>query len=287
MRLVTFEAGRGARVGVLLDGGSTVVDIAASVSGAPSTMIGLLAAGEAGLEMAQAAASAPTRMRMPRADVTLLAPIPRPGKIVCVGYNYQGHGGDGPVAPEFPEIFVKTSNVVVGPEDVTVLPAVSTQVDYEGEMAIVIGATAQNVSRVDARGYIAGYTVFNDVSARDIQKRGTQWVLGKSFDTFGPMGPAIVTHDEVGEPHAQTVTVACNGETTVRASTADMIFTVEFLVSYLSSVMTLEPGDIIATGTPGKLPEAGAQNRFLAPGDVVTVTFDRIGTLSTTFVAEP
>lgn len=286
MRLVTFEAGRGARVGVLIDGGSTVVDIAATVAGAPSTMIGLLAAGKAGLGKAHAAASAPSRSSLPRADVTLLAPIPRPGKIVCVGYNYQGHDGDGPVAPEFPEIFVKSSNVVVGPEDATVLPAQSSQVDYEGEMAIVIGATARNVPRARARDFIVGYTVFNDVSARDIQQRGTQWVLGKSFDSFGPMGPSVVTADEVGEPHAQTVTVECNGETTVRASTADMIFTVEFLVSYLSEVMTLEPGDIIATGTPGKLPEAGAQNRFLAPGDIVTVTFDRIGSLTTRFVAE-
>lgn len=287
MRLVTFEANRGPRVGVLLDGGASVVDVATTVAGAPNTMIGLLAAGESGREAAEEAAAAPTKARIARADVRLLAPVPRPGKIVCIGYNYQGHEpADGSAMPEYPEVFVKTSNVVVGPEDSVVLPASTSQVDYEGEMAIVIGARARHVSVDQARRHIAGYTVFNDVSARDIQNRGSQWVLGKSFDSFGPMGPAIVTADEVGDPHAQTVKVACNGETTVRASTADMIFTVDYLVSYLSKFMTLEPGDIISTGTPAKLPDAEAQNRFLAPGDVVVATFDRIGSLSTRFVAE-
>jgi 2-keto-4-pentenoate hydratase/2-oxohepta-3-ene-1,7-dioic acid hydratase in catechol pathway len=215
-----------------------------------------------------------------RDSVHLHAPIPGPGKFLCIGYNYRGHGADSDAdIPQYPDVFVKTQNTVIGTDDPIQLPRMSDSVDYEGELGVVIGATASAVSEAEALDYVAGYTVVNDVSARDVQKRGSQWVLGKSFDTFGPMGPALVTADEIPDPQALEITVRSNDTVTVRSNTADMIFPVRFLVSYLSSVITLEPGDVIATGTPGKLPEIGALGRFMQAGDIVAVTYGAVGTL--------
>jgi acylpyruvate hydrolase len=216
-----------------------------------------------------------------RNSVHLHAAIPTPGKFLCIGYNYRGHG-DGPDAniPQYPDVFTKTQNTVIGMDDAIRLPRISQSVDYEGELGVVIGARARAVAEADALKYVAGYTIVNDVSARDVQKRGSQWVLGKSFDTFGPIGPALVTVDEVPDPQALEITVQCNDTVTVRSTTAHMIFPVAYLVSYLSSVITLGPGDIIATGTPGKIPEIGALGRFMQAGDVVSITYGAVGTLS-------
>ncbi|MGV8964996.1 MAG: fumarylacetoacetate hydrolase family protein [Cellulomonas sp.] len=289
MRLVTFERRDGehrgrARVGALVenDRGGFVLDLADADPRIPGAMVPLLAAGAVALDLVRAAveAAGPASL-LPFARVTLLPPVPRPGKILCVGYNYLGHDAVGVIEPpEFPEIFAKTANTVVGPGDAIVLPRSSSQVDYEAELAVVVGRGGRNIAVAEAMEHVAGYTLFNDVSARDYQSRGSQWLLGKSFDTFGPLGPALVTADEVPDPQDLDLELTVNGETKQRATTRDMIFTVAYLLAYVSEVMTLEPGDIISTGTPAKLPEAADPQRFLAPGDVVTITIGGIGTLT-------
>ena len=289
MRLVTFErhdplGPDRVRVGAQIenDRGSFVLDLAQADPRLSSEMSLLLGAGAPALGLARAAvAAAGPDALLPAAGVSVLAPVPHPGKILCVGYNYVGHDAAGAVErPEFPEIFAKTANTVVGPEQAIVLPRASRQVDYEAELAGVIGTGGRDIAPSDAMEHVAGYTLFNDVSARDWQGRGSQWLLGKSFDTFGPLGPALVTADEVPDPQCLDIELTVNGQTMQRASTRDMIFSVRYLVAYLSQVMTLEPGDIISTGTPAKLPEAAANQRFLAPGDVVRLTIGGVGTLS-------
>ena len=281
MRLVTFDDGHGARAGALVDDGARVVDLAAADAGLPATTLGILRGGGATVSRAAAAVTtAGADAVIDRSAVRLAAPVPVPGKIVCIGYNYRGHGAnDRSDIPDFPDVFAKTQNTIVGPDDAIRLPPGFGSVDYEGELGVIIGRAATRVSEADALDHVAGYTVFNDVSERDVQKRGTQWVLGKSFDTFGPMGPALVTADEVPDPQALAIEVRSNDTVTVRATTADMIFGVAFLVSYLSSVMTLEPGDLIATGTPAKIDEIGRLGRFMQAGDSVSVTYGNVGTL--------
>ena len=173
--------------------------------------------------------------------------------------------------------------MLAGPDDPVRLPAASTDVDYEGEIAIVIGRRAHEVPLEDAMDHVAGYTLFNDVSARDWQSRSSQWELGKCFDGFGPLGPAIVTADEIADPHDLLLEVERDGVVTVSQSTSTMVFSVPFLVHYLSRVMTLEPGDVISSGTPQKLPEALAAHRPLGPGDAVTLRVTGLGELTTTF----
>ena len=223
-------------------------------------------------------------------DVELAPPV-RPGTIVCLGYNYRGHVADGSTDgepdPEFPDVFVKTPNVLIGPSDAVVLPLVPADVDYEGEIAIVIGRRAKDVPLESALEHVAGYTLFNDVTARDWQRRTSQWALGKSFDTFGPLGPWVVTPDEIADPHDLLVEVVRDGVVTVSQSTSTMIFSMAFVVHYLSTVMTLEPGDIISTGTPQKLPDAHRDHRSLAHGDAVTVRVGGIGELTTVFENPP
>jgi 2-keto-4-pentenoate hydratase/2-oxohepta-3-ene-1,7-dioic acid hydratase in catechol pathway len=218
----------------------------------------------------------------------LVAPV-RPGKIVCVGYNYRHHVPDGadPTAddPEFPDVFLKAPNVLIGPADPVRLPRTPADVDYEGEIAIVIGSAAKDVALDEALDHVAGFALFNDVTARDWQRRTSQWALGKSFDTFGALGPWVVTADEVADPHDLLVEVVRDGVVTVSQSTSTMIFPMGFLVHYLSQVMTLEPGDIIATGSPQKLPAAQAAHAPLADGDAVTVRVAGLGELTTTFLA--
>jgi 2-keto-4-pentenoate hydratase/2-oxohepta-3-ene-1,7-dioic acid hydratase in catechol pathway len=284
VRLVTFERRGQVRVGaqVVTGDGSFVLDLAEADPRLPGGMSLLLDAGERALDLARAAiAAADPAVLLPEASVTLLAPIVRPGKIVCIGYNYLGHDAVGAVGlPEFPDVFAKTANTIVGPGAAILLPRVSQQVDYEAELAVVIGRRAHDVAESAALEHVAGYTMFNDVSARDYQGRGSQWLLGKSFDTFGPLGPAIVTSDEVLDLRDIDVELTVNGVTMQRASTRDMIFSVPYLVSYVSQVMTLDPGDVIATGTPAKLPEAARDQEFLKHGDVVVITIGNLGTLS-------
>lgn len=280
MRLVTYRSADGPRIGAVL-GDDRVRDLGRGVL---EDVVGDAAALAALGASADAASDA---LDLPRMDEIELLPPVRPGKLLCIGYNYRGHVPDGedPTAndPAYPDVFVKTSNVLIGPDDPVLLPQVEADVDYEGEIALVIGRRAHDFSVEAALDHVAGYTLFNDVTARDWQRRTSQFTLGKSFDTFGPLGPYLVTVDEIPDPQHLVVEVERDGVVTAHQSTATMIFPMAFLVHHLSQVMTLEPGDVISTGTPQKLPDAAAAHRPLADGDVVTVRVAGLGALTTRF----
>jgi acylpyruvate hydrolase len=213
-------------------------------------------------------------------EIVFLPPIPNPSKIVCLGMNYRAHVKEmGRELPKFPTIFAKFSNVLIGHKSSIVLPSVSNMVDYEAEMAIVIGRRAKNVKPEDAFQYIAGYTVFNDVSVRDYQNRTLQWLQGKSFDGTGPIGPALVTIDEVPNGGQLDISLSLNGEVMQQSNTSDFIFDIPTIISYISQVMTLEPGDIIPTGTPSGVGAARNPPVFLKPGDRIKVELGGVGVL--------
>ena len=212
---------------------------------------------------------------------TPLGPPLLPGKIIGIGLNYRDHAAEtGQQLPDYPTVFAKFPSSVTGPGDPIVLPAASSQVDFEGELGVVIGRRVQAVSEAQALESVAGYVVVNDVSARDVQNRTSQWTLGKSFDTFAPIGPFLVTADEVADPQALDLSVTVNGEVMQRSSTANMVFSVAALVALLSEIVTLEPGDLIATGTPAGVGVARTPQRFLADGDVVEVAIKGLGRLT-------
>ena len=218
--------------------------------------------------------------RTPLEGARLASPLPRPPKIVCVGLNYLDHATEQNVPlPEHPLLFSKATSSVVGPYDDVVLPDESEQVDYEVELAVVIGRTATAVSEADAYDYIAGYTVANDVSARDIQFRQQQWHQGKSYDTFCPMGPWLVTKDEIPDPNALAVKLTLNGEVLQDSNTDNLIFNVPTLVSRISSAMTLLPGDVISTGTPAGVGVFRDPKILLKAGDYMETWVEGIGTL--------
>jgi len=279
MRLVTFRHEDRERIGVQLE--SHILDLSRVSAGIPTDMKAFLSLGQSALAQThEALASVKEEGLLAESDVTLLAPIPRPDKILCIGHNYAGHIGIGKTElPEHPNLFSKTVNTITGHNQPIIIPPASTQVDFEAELMAVIGKRAYRVTEEEAKSCIAGYTIFNDVSARDYQKRTTQWMLGKSFDTFGPMGQALVTTDEVPDPYTLDLELTVNGVPQQRVNTKDMIFSVPYLISYISQVMTLEVGDVIATGTPSKLPEAAEQKRFLQSGDVVEITIEKLGIL--------
>ncbi|MEM3096129.1 MAG: fumarylacetoacetate hydrolase family protein [Nitrososphaerota archaeon] len=222
-------------------------------------------------------------------DVGLLAPIDNRPKIVCVGLNYRDHAEEqGVRPPEEPVIFMKPYTAVTGPGQPIVYPEITKQLDYEAELAVVMGSKCRKVTPREAYSHILGYTCFNDVSARDIQFRDGQWVRGKSFDTFAPIGPWVVTGDELGDPHNLRIMARVNGEVRQDSNTRNLIFGVDYLVSFISMVMTLEPGDIIATGTP-----AGVgifykpAPKLLKVGDLVEVEIEKVGVLANRVVAPP
>ncbi len=290
MKLVTFSHQGTARLGALaaIDGQPLVLDLARAQPDLPTDMLAFLAGGEPAWALARAALAHPDRAwLLAQPDVTLLAPVPRPGKIICLGHNYHDHRGSASAElPEFPTFFAKFPNTVIGPGQPILIPRASNMVDYEAEFAVVIGTRARHVPQVHALDYVAGYTILNDVSARDYVRRTTQWTLGKSFDTFCPMGPALVTADEIPDPAALTLSLAVNGEERQHASTGDLIFSIPFLIAYLAEVMTLEPGDVIATGTPSGTGASRKPPVFLKPGDVIRVCIDRLGELVTPVAAE-
>ena len=221
-------------------------------------------------------------------DVRSLAPLAPPSNIVCIGLNYRDHAEEsGQPIPAQPVVFSKFSNSVAGSGETIRIPPVTQQVDYEAELAAVIGKPARNVSESDALSYVFGYTNGNDVSARDLQfLDGKQWTIGKSVDTFGPMGPYLVTTDEVGDPQNLSVRCMLNGEVVQDGHTSQMIFSVAKLVSYLSSVMTLMPGDVIMTGTPAGVGFGRSPQLWMKPGDVVSVEVEGLGTLTNPIEAE-
>jgi acylpyruvate hydrolase len=222
----------------------------------------------------------------PISDASFLPPILRPGKIICLGHNYRQHIAEmGSKLPEYPVIFAKFANTLIGHRQPIVLPQASSMVDYEAELAIVIGRGGRDISPEAAFDAIAGYTIFNDVSVRDYQRRTVQWLQGKTFDGTGPVGPAIVTADEIADPQALDITLRLNGEVMQHSNTGDFIFDIPTIIGYLSAIMTLEPGDIIATGTPSGVGFARDPQVFLRPGDLVQVAIDGLGVLENPVVA--
>jgi 2-keto-4-pentenoate hydratase/2-oxohepta-3-ene-1,7-dioic acid hydratase in catechol pathway len=290
MKLVTFVHNKTERMGALVsaDGADWVVDLCAVDPRLPLSVMGLLETGPGALKLAaEAAVKAKGPQRIPVSAVVLKAPIPKPGKIIGIGQNYLEHAKecDAP-KPPFPIIFAKYANSVIGPGEDIVIPRAVLKPDYEGELAVVIGKRGRNIPETDALSYVAGYMPLNDVSARDWQNRTGQWVIGKTCDTFCPMGPAFVTADEVPDPQKLKLRTLIGDELLQTGFTGDMIFSIAFLIADMSRVMTLEPGDIIASGTPPGIGAARDPQRWLKPGDVVRVEIDGIGVLENPVVAE-
>jgi acylpyruvate hydrolase len=262
----------------------------------PADLLGLLRGGERSMAAARRALQMVEEQGVvdqaeglchPLAEVELLPPIQRPGKVICVGLNYRSHLAEiGEPVPEYPILFFKAATSLIGHRQAIVLPRVSRQVDYEGELAVVIGRRGKYIAEQDALSYVAGYTCANDVSAHDIEFRTSQWTSGKMLDTFCPLGPVLLTRDEVPDPGCLRLRTILNGRTVQEACTSDMVFPVPALVSYISSLATLEPGDLILTGTPAGVGCNQQPQVFLQPGDRVSVQIDGIGTLTNGVVAE-
>jgi 2-keto-4-pentenoate hydratase/2-oxohepta-3-ene-1,7-dioic acid hydratase in catechol pathway len=224
---------------------------------------------------------------VPSKDAYWFAPVPRPGKIVCVGLNYRDHAAESGLAvPATPVIFSKFSSCVIAPGEPVVVPRTSEKVDYEAELAVVIGRHAKHVSADRAYDYVLGYTAFNDVTARDFQFGDGQWQRGKSCDTFAPMGQTIVTTDEIPDPHTLRISLTVNGTTMQDSNTSQLIFRIPQLIEFITQSISLEPGDVIATGTPAGVGFARKPPVFLKPGDVMDVHIEKIGGIGNPVVAE-
>ena len=285
MKLATFSQAGTTRLGVIVE--DQIVDLAAAAPDLPREMTALLSAGAPALAKARDAAGRATG-RLPLGQVRLEAPIGRPPKFLAIGLNYADHIAEaGMQKPEIPVFFNKQSTCVVGPTDPVHLPRVSPMLDYEGEMAFVIGRRCRHVPRARAHEVIAGYLVADDVTVRDWQFRVPTWTMGKSFDTHGPLGPWITTPDEVGDPHALEIRTWVNGEQRQHSNTRNLVFDCFAQVEHLSTAFTLEVGDVISTGTPGGVGGLANPPRFLAAGDVVRVEIERLGVIENRVIAEP
>ncbi len=299
LRLLTYRDAGGERVGMERNGRILDLARAAALSGEVNvwrTMLDLIAEGEPALERAQRLfASAPAQAELPMESVVILAPIPRPRKnVFCLGRNYAEHAAELLRAigrevrlPEFPNIFTKAVTSVNGPYgDLPYDEAVTQYLDWEVELGVVIGRGGRHIPKSEALAHVFGYTVINDISARDIQNRaGVQWFLGKSLDGSCPMGPVIVTADGVPDPTRLRLTCTVNGVVRQEDVAGSMIFDIPTIIETLSQVLTLEPGDVIATGTPAGVGFARTPPEFLHPGDVVELTIEGIGTLRNRVVA--
>jgi 2-keto-4-pentenoate hydratase/2-oxohepta-3-ene-1,7-dioic acid hydratase in catechol pathway len=245
-----------------------------------------IAAGAAALQSAQALISDSGIGTLPLSSVQLLSPLLRPPRIFCVGLNYQDHATESKmVVQAVPTIFMKLASAITGPDSDIVLPAGSTQPDYEAELAVVIGQSARNVTRENWRECVFGYTILNDVSARDVQLATSQWTLGKSFPTFCPIGPWLVTADELTDPHSLDVKLTIGGETLQQANTRDLIFDIPAVLGYISAIVPLEPGDIVSTGTPQGVGLGRTPQRWMRPGEEVAIEVSGIGRLVNRTVA--
>ena len=284
MRFVTFEAGGQIKPGVISDV-DTVLDL--STIGY-STLLQFIEAGSDALTKAAAFADqSPASARYKLREIQLCAPIPRPRKLICVGLNYLDHAKEtGAQIPAVPTIFNKFATAVIGPGDNIVLPRVSKAPDYEAEFAFVIGRGGRHIAGDNWRDHVFGYTIVNDVSDRDYQRATSQWLMGKTFDTFAPMGPWIVTADEIPDPHNLDIQIEISGEILQDSNTRELIFKIPDLIAFLSSVFTLEPGDIVSTGTPAGVGFARKPPRYLRPGDDVIVKIPPIGELRNPVIAE-
>jgi 2-keto-4-pentenoate hydratase/2-oxohepta-3-ene-1,7-dioic acid hydratase in catechol pathway len=291
MRLVTFKADGGLRVGALDAAAQAVVDLSTAAPDLPRDMLGIVALGDAGLAKIKAALAAKPAA-IPLAQVKLAAPIPRPARnIFCVGKNYHEHarefhssGFDASAGkdaiPDVPIIFTKPPSTVIGPG--VAIPAhldPTQSVDYENELTVVIGKGGRGISKARAFEHVYGYTIVNDVTARTLQQRHKQWFIGKSIDGFCPMGPVLLTADEVRDVNAMHLVTRVNGEKRQDAKVADLIFDIPTLIETISAGITLEPGDLIATGTPSGVGIGFKPPKYLKRGDVVSVSIEPIGEL--------
>jgi len=276
MKLISFKHQQQNKIGAVID--NEVVD-ASRHSDLPGNMIDFLAQGEKALAKLQTLIDAGSG-RLPLDQIELLAPVPRPGKFLGISLNYADHIGEtGLERPEYPTFFTKQSTCVIGPGQAIQIPVVSEKVDYEGELAFVIGKRCKHVAAERAADVIAGYTIVNDVSVRDWQIRSPTWMLGKSFDTHGPMGPWLVTADEIPDPHNLQLETWVDDERRQQANTGQMLFNCYEMIAYLSQAMTLEPGDVIATGTPSGVGVKMKPRGYLKSGQRVRIVIEKIGEL--------
>ena len=315
MRLVTYQYEGQARTGAQIDG--QIIDLnrayatmlrsegdddelAVANARVPGDMIALLQGGATSLRAAQDALAF-VRSQLAAGDgtgklngivyaeerITYLPPVVRPGKVICLGLNYRDHAAEaGMAVPEYPVLFHKVAGSLIGHNQPIIVPRISSKIDYEGELAVIVGRRGKYIAEQDALAYVVGYCVANDVSARDLQFRTSQWTSGKMLDTFGPLGPALVTKDEVPDPHALAIRTILNGQVMQDGSTADMIFRVPTIISSISEIVTLEAGDVIMTGTPPGIGNTRKPPVFMKPGDTVTVEIGRLGRLTNPLVGE-
>ena len=253
-------------------------------------MVAFLAAGERAMNAAREALALATGLGADAArerglarraeSVRLRAPVPRPPKFILVGLNYRDHAEEaGFKIPEVPTFFSKYANCVIGPGDAIKIPKVSAMIDYEGEYAFVMGRAGRDIPPERAMEYVAGYTIVNDVSCRDYQLKTGQWMIGKTFDTFGPMGPYLVTRDEIADPHNLEISLYLNGQRMQHSNTRNLIFNTGYVIAFLSRVFTFEPGDVISTGTPAGVGYARKPPVFMKAGDRVRVEVEGLGAL--------
>ncbi|MGJ9460706.1 fumarylacetoacetate hydrolase family protein [Oceanobacillus sp. CF4.6] len=304
MKLITFTNAGYTRIGALVDD-SKVIDLNYAYQAQlksegkyrykeiaeaflPEKMEAFLQGGNESIEIAKGAinyalenpSSFNHQLIYEKESVKVEAPLTNPGKMICVGHNYREHILEmGRELPSNPVVFAKFANTIVGPQDDIPFYPISEQLDYEAEFAFVVGKQARNVSEADALDYVAGYTIVNDVTYRDIQRRTLQWLQGKAVEGSAPMGPWLITSDELSDPSGLEVVLTVNGEERQHSNTENLVFTVPKLVQFLSNLMTLEPGDIVLTGTPGGVGVARDPQVFLKDGDVVKIDIDKVGTL--------
>ena len=286
MRLVTFTHNGQRRLGAR--SGDSISDLHAADPSIPDNMRDFLAAGDNALASARAAIEK-GEDGIPASEATIHAPINNPEKIICIGLNYADHAAEsGMPIPGEPIVFSKYASSIIDPGDNIVAPSVSNQVDYEVELVVVIGKAGRNVSETDALNHVAGYMVGHDVSARDYQleKPGAQWMMGKTFDTFAPIGPDLVTSDDVADPHNLGIRCIVNGETVQDSNTSQLIFSVPQLIAYLTHVFTLAPGDLIFTGTPPGVGMGRTPQLWLKDGDHVACEVDGLGRLENPVVSD-
>jgi 2-keto-4-pentenoate hydratase/2-oxohepta-3-ene-1,7-dioic acid hydratase in catechol pathway len=283
MQLVTYQHNGHHHAGVVQN--DTVISLKSA--GIPD-VLSVLQGGPEALKIIEVLlAKPPADAVSPLTDVRLRAPIPKPTKIICVGLNYRDHAIESKMEiPSRPTIFSKYNNTVIGPGDNIVIPNNTQKPDYEAEFAFVIGKGGRHIKGADWPEHVFGYMNLNDVSARDVQLAVSQWVMGKTFDTFAPMGPYLVTADEIEDPHNLNISLTLNGETVQNSNTKELIFKIPELIEFLSSIMTLEAGDIVSTGTPSGVGMAWNPPKWLKPGDETVVTVEGLGSLRNTCIAE-
>jgi 2-keto-4-pentenoate hydratase/2-oxohepta-3-ene-1,7-dioic acid hydratase in catechol pathway len=287
MRLATIETWAGPRAALRV--GDSYLDIHATEANLPGNVRQLLEGGPNILHAAGQLAERPNAVLYPVAQTKMHAPVVDPRKIVCVGLNYRDHAAEtGAAIPKEPILFSKYPTALIGHGEAIVLPKVSNEVDYEAELVIVVGKRGRHLTADNALDHVAGYAVGHDVSARDwqLRKDGKQWMVGKTFDTFAPIGPELVTRDEVPDPQDLAISLRLNGQTMQNSNTRQMIFGVAATLAYLSQVFTLEPGDLIFTGTPPGVGIARKPPVFMKNGDVVEVEIAKLGLLRNPVVQE-